>query len=226
MSYLLSSYLGVNPVFVSPSHLHVCRCSPHLRSLPHLTLPRQFCQAQDHHVRINTNITTTTVISTKIVFPKDYLKKNISKPKSRQIFWKTSKSEIWRSEILYQRQHQQQRQTTTTTVISTKISSGAIPQNWIKMKAALTLRKPITLININTLRPGLNTGVHDFPLYTGWKFRTFSLKDTYLHFLTGAYFRAANQCWRETKVMFEKNKYIWKPLCPTLMLLLCFFVGI
>ena len=154
------------------SFIHVRRCSPHLRSLPHLTLPRQFCQAQDHHVRINTNITTTTVISTKIVFPKDYLKKNISKPKSRQIFWKTSKSDIWRSEILYQRQHQQQRQTTTTTVISTKISSGAIPQNWIKMKAALTLRKPITLININTLRPGLNTGVHDFPLYTGWKFRT------------------------------------------------------
>ena len=81
MSYLLNSYLGVNPVFVSSSHLYVCRCSPHLRSLPHLTLPRQFCQAQDHHVMINTNITTTTVISTKIVFPKDYLKKNISTPK-------------------------------------------------------------------------------------------------------------------------------------------------
>ena len=172
MSYLLSSYLGVNPVFVSSSHLHVCRCSPHLQSLPHLTLPRQFCQAQGHHVMINTNIATTTVISTKN-------------------------------------------------------ASGAIPQNqnWIMMRRALTLGKRITLINIDTLRPGLNTGVHDFPLYTGWKFRTFSLKDTYLHFLTGAYFRAANQCWRETKVMFETNKYIWKPFCPNFMLLLCFLLA-
>ena len=51
--------LASNPVFVSSGHLHVRRCSPHLRSLRHLTLPRQFCQAQGHHVMINTNITTT-----------------------------------------------------------------------------------------------------------------------------------------------------------------------
>ena len=74
-----------------------------------------------------------------------------------------------------QHQNQQQIHIATTTVMSTKIALGALPQfqNWIMMRRALTLGKRITLININTQRPGLNTGVHDFPLYTGWKFRTF-----------------------------------------------------
>ena len=157
------------------SFIHVRRCSPHLRSLRHLTLPRQFCQAQGHHVMINTNITTT-----------DTHRHNHS--------------------------HEHQNCLRSITAIS-KLNHDEKSFNTRK-------KNHFNQYQYSKARPQYRGPW--LPSLHRLKIQNFFLTDTYLHVLTGAYFRAANQCWRETKVMFETNKYIWKPLCPNLMLLLCF----